>query len=159
MAGQTLTTLRLTRAERARFMRNTRKVGECLLWTGPKYPNGYGKFRRGPGHPERAAHRMAWEDATNTVIPEGMQLGHRCHDEALERGECSGGSDCVHRGCVNPEHLEPQTPSENTRLANLANRRKTHCPKGHPYDEENTLTRPNDTRRWCRTCEKERRAR
>lgn len=156
---QSLDGPRLNRAETARFMRNTKVVGECLLWTGPGFPNGYGKFRRGPGRRERPAHKVAWENYTNTWVPDGMQVGHVCHDEALARGECDGGSDCPHRRCVNPLHLEPQTPSENTRLANLANRRKTHCPKGHPYDEENTLTRPNDTRRWCRTCESERRAR
>ena len=31
------------------------------------------------------------------------------------------------------------------------NARKTHCPKGHPYDEENTYLAP-DGARQCRTC-------
>jgi len=32
------------------------------------------------------------------------------------------------------------------------NARKTHCPKGHPYSEANTIYRRNRTSRTCRTC-------
>lgn len=31
------------------------------------------------------------------------------------------------------------------------NRSKTHCPEGHPYDEENTYTPPTGGR-YCRAC-------
>lgn len=41
------------------------------------------------------------------------------------------------------------------RLGRHANTRKTHCPKNHPYDEENTYRYP-DGRRQCRTCTKQR---
>lgn len=34
-----------------------------------------------------------------------------------------------------------------------ANLRKTHCPQGHPYDEENTYVTPSGVRQ-CRTCRK-----
>lgn len=37
-------------------------------------------------------------------------------------------------------------------------RERTHCPKGHPYDEDNTR-RTSRGSRVCRACEKERRAR
>lgn len=30
--------------------------------------------------------------------------------------------------------------------------RKTHCPKGHPYDENNTYRRKNSSARQCKTC-------
>lgn len=65
--------------------------------------------------------------------------------------------------------------SANPRLANLAygtraenrrdrighgtdhNKRKTHCPQGHPYDEENTYVLPSrPTARYCRTCQRAR---
>lgn len=37
--------------------------------------------------------------------------------------------------------------------------RKTHCPKGHPYDEANTAYFPSDPgRRKCRACRSERNA-
>lgn len=40
--------------------------------------------------------------------------------------------------------LERRVPGEN-------NRRKTHCPKGHPYTPENTY-KYSDGRRRCRRC-------
>lgn len=43
------------------------------------------------------------------------------------------------------------------------NERKTHCPKGHPYDEENTRLSPDGRKRACKAChmvwQRERRAR
>ena len=38
--------------------------------------------------------------------------------------------------------------------AECRNKHKTHCPKGHPYDEKNTYVTP-DGRRECRTCRTE----
>ena len=32
------------------------------------------------------------------------------------------------------------------------NTRKTHCPKGHPYNEENTIRHPFHQARACRAC-------
>ena len=32
---------------------------------------------------------------------------------------------------------------------------RTHCPKGHPYDEENTYINPRDGGRSCRKCRRE----
>ncbi len=40
--------------------------------------------------------------------------------------------------------------SVNSRLVRTE-RAKTHCPAGHPYDEENTYHRPTGGR-VCRTC-------
>lgn len=40
-----------------------------------------------------------------------------------------------------------------------ANRAKTHCPMGHPYDSENTYSKRNSygrMERHCRKCKKER---
>jgi hypothetical protein len=149
-------THRLNRAEIGRFMREVRVpkdwATDCWIWEGKQYPNGYPKFSRGPGHLPRAAHRIIWEHYNNMSVPEGMQLGHTCHDEALAKGECDGGDGCQHRQCVNPRHTAPQSPSENTLLSNHFQRRKTHCPRGHEYTEENTNRR--NGRRYCRKCER-----
>ena len=63
---------------------------------------------------------------------------------------------CKVRHCVNPEHLESVAHAENVRRGNGGQNwaAKTHCPQGHPYDEENT--RVISGRRVCRTCANER---
>jgi hypothetical protein len=97
-------------------------------------------------------HRLSYEWHRGP-IPEGMQLDHRCHTEAVARGECGGG-DCLHRRCVNPSHMDVVSASENTDRQDHANRAKTHCPRGHEYTEENTRVRRG--RRECRTCDRQR---
>ena len=60
---------------------------------------------------------------------------------------------------TNPEHLEVVTLRDNTvKLGktgySAVNFRKTHCPKGHEYTEENIYRRPGSTSRYCRKCAK-----
>jgi hypothetical protein len=149
---------RLNRAELARVMRLIDQQPDgCWIWKGPTTPNGYAKFQVGPGKRERVVHRVLWEHVNNAPIPEGLQGGHTCHDAAVLAGTCEGGDTCPHRKCVNPEHQSLQTASENTMRQAHAERAKTHCPQGHPYDEENTRIR--NGKRHCAACQRERDAR
>ena len=66
----------------------------CLLWTGSGMNNGYGSL--GVNGRTTAAHRYAWERARGP-IPEGMEVNHRCWT----------------RACVNVEHLDLATRSQN----------------------------------------------
>lgn len=93
------------------------------------------------------AHRFAYQLYVGP-IPDGLVLDHACHNRDLA---CPGGDTCPHRRCVNPAHLEPVTQRENIRRSSLTNGHKTHCTKGHPYDEENTFIRKNG-KRGCRAC-------
>lgn len=116
--------------------------GGCWIWRGAIAGGGYGQIRVDGN--QRKTHRVAYELVVGP-IPDGHVLDHLCEN----------------RRCVNPYHLEPVTQQVNqmrgmTTLA-AKNAAKTHCPQGHPYDEENT--RQNFTARGrsrrCRACARE----
>lgn len=133
--------LRLNRAELARLHRQIKvdPATGCWLWQGRLTPNGYARAMVRPGERERVVHRILWEHAHNEPIPDGFQGDHLCRV----------------RNCVNPDHQELVTPSENTDRQAHANRLKTQCSKGHPFTAENTRIR-SDGKRACRTCDAER---
>lgn len=84
------------------------------------------------------AHRYAYELLVGP-IPEGLHIDHLCRV----------------RLCVNPAHLEAVTCHENNRRSTsptAVNAKKTHCPRGHEYTEENTYFAPPDGRRMCKPC-------
>jgi hypothetical protein len=108
----------------------------CWLWLGQVDRHGYGciSFRDKPS----LAHRVSYE-AYRGPIPAGLTLDHLC------RVRC----------CVNPCHLEPVTPAVNTLRGNTIparNKQKTHCIKGHPFNEKNTRV-DSRGRRCCRACQ------
>ena len=138
-----------------RFWAKVDKSGDCWLWTGGTYRDGYGQFWV-DGKKARA-HRWAFEQVDGP-IPEGLIPDHRCHTEAIQRGECAGGAECAHRRCVKPAHMELVTNAENV-LRGLSPAalaaRATHCINGHEFTEANTyVTRKGF--RDCRACHNER---
>jgi len=107
----------------------------CWLWLGSHTPTGYGCFS--VNNKSTGAHRVAYQLMVGT-IPPGLTVDHLCRV----------------RNCVNPEHLELATQKDNTLRGNgptARHARKTHCIHGHPFDEANTLIRPDGNRR-CRVC-------
>lgn len=132
---------------RTRLMAKVVRVESgCWEWTG-LIVDGYGRvgYRGVRGF---LAHRAVYEELVGP-IPAGLTLDHVCHsrDDA-----CDGGSDCRHRRCVNPSHLEPVTFEENASRSIWA--RKTVCPKGHPYAGDNL--RVAHGRRFCIKCSRDR---
>lgn len=121
-------------------------VTACWLWTAYVMPNGYARFGIEGGW--ELAHRVSFR-LHKGPIPEGYTIDHTCHNGT----GCTEVSKCLHRRCVNPEHLEAVTRKvNNLRGEGLAaiETRKTHCPKGHKYDY---FWRNN---RACRTCRQQR---
>lgn len=99
------------------------------------------------------AHRWLYQQTHGPLVPRQV-LDHMCHNEAVRRGECAGGIECLHRRCVNPEHLVIATQRENIlRGAGLAavNAAKTHCPRDHPLSGDNLLVTKSG-KRVCREC-------
>lgn len=113
-----------------------RGTDECWVWTGFRHPKGYGYFR--VDGRSLAAHRVAYELCV-APIPDGLTIDHLCRN----------------RACVNPAHLEPVTMIVNVLRGEgptAENARKTHCIRGHPFDEENTYWFNGG--RTCRICQR-----
>jgi hypothetical protein len=110
----------------------------CWLWTGAVNPGGYGHILY--GDKTISAHRASYELHVGP-IPEGLHIDHLCRV----------------RSCINPDHLEPVTRSENARRGLTVNHlrdkelAKTHCPSGHPYSGSNLIFHTNGGR-LCRAC-------
>ncbi|MGI9492326.1 MAG: HNH endonuclease signature motif containing protein [Geminicoccaceae bacterium] len=110
----------------------------CWLWIGNCNQHGYGAIKvNGKNH---KAHRISYQ-IFKGEIARGLHIDHLCSV----------------RCCVNPDHLESVTVSENRRrtiergLARFANADKTHCKRGHPLSGHNLRVYPDGSRQ-CRIC-------
>lgn len=103
----------------------------CWIWTGARQSKGYGSV--GHGGRTHLAHRISWE-LHNGPIATGMTIDHLCGKKL----------------CINPEHLEPVSLSENVARYNDT---RTHCKAGHLLHRR---TRGNGHAWFCPSCEKQR---
>jgi len=109
------------------------ELGACTF-AKPSSAHGYadGKYK----NKQMPAHRAIWL-TLHGDIPKGMVIDHVCHSVAAKEQMCYGGTKCIHRSCVNPDHLQLVTHKENmSRGSKKLNNRKS-CKNGHPMIEEN----------------------
>ena len=109
--------------------------GPCQTWGGT--------HRKLDGRPMLGrlyAYRVLYE-ALRGPIPPGMVAHHKCENPR----------------CVNPWHIELKAQGAHLRdhgnTGDNHQRFKTHCPAGHPYDEQNTYHYRNE--RHCKECVRE----
>jgi hypothetical protein len=123
--------------------RSKRESNGCLVWQGATNGKaGYGKMF--DGIKSEYVHRIAYRVFIGD-IPEGFTIDH-----VAQRG-------CTSRKCIEPEHLEAVTITEN----HARRLRPTHCKKGHEYNETTTYwqkrtdvsSKPSIA---CRVCHAER---
>ena len=118
-----------------RFWPFVNKTPACWLWTGATTPYGYGTIA--VGRKTILAHRVAYLLVVGP-IPSGLTIDHLCRV----------------RSCVNPAHMEPVPGRINTLRGEgvtAKQARKTHCQRGHAYDEANTHLDPRG-HRSCKEC-------
>lgn len=111
----------------------------CWKWTKARN-KGYGQMRfKNKLRDTHVWSYLAW----NGNIPANHHIDHTCNNEI----------------CCNPAHLEAVTQKVNNQRMSKRGRngmsKKTHCPHGHPYSEENTRYIKNSSgtlSRKCRAC-------
>jgi hypothetical protein len=114
--------------------RTSRDENNCWNWTGHKFKHGYGGIQW--DGKLMLAHRLSYKDFYGE-IDENLSLDHLCRNPS----------------CVNPTHLDQVTHKENVLRGvgpTAVNSKKTHCKKGHEFDEINTYK--TEDGRSCKIC-------
>lgn len=131
----------ISEAALLRILDRTEPDGDCLIWTGPPQPDGYGIIHLSSPRRNWRVHRAVWA-YHNGPIPPGMVVMHSC-DRPL---------------CVAIAHLSVGTPADNTADMLAKGRASGNknasglCRNGlHPWVPENIWT-PGDGRDRCKQC-------
>ena len=114
------------------------RENDCYLWPTIR-KDGYSNIIR--NGKKQYVHRYIYEQCIGP-IPKDKEIHHVCN----------------RRNCLNPNHLVVVTHRENLMAGNsfsAINAKKTHCPAGHLYNEENTRVDKRNYR-YCKQCRRER---
>jgi hypothetical protein len=119
----------------------------CLEWVRSRVDAGYGQIGR--DGKVLLTHRLAWELA-NGPIPPGLGVLHHCDNPPCAQTEPTVGYPDGHLFLGMPV----DNAADRAAKGRGQNQRKTHCPKGHIYDEANTYI-DSRGKRTCRICQRE----
>lgn len=124
---------------------NKKLNSECCEWKGTKTSKGYGVMTL--NGKQYRVQRIAVL-LSGRKIPKGMVTDHLCRN----------------RACINPEHLEVVTNTENVMRGesfSVNNLRKDRCDNGHLYSEHGKFSKRKTGKVWrsCRVCINEQRKR
>lgn len=141
-----------------RALRSAEEVDGCLIVTEWRpQPKGYVRVAPVDERAGQLVHRLVMEVRLGRRLAEGETVDHTCHNGS----GCTGGPTCVHRRCINADHLEVVDAVTNwergTQGAIRLHREKTHCPHGHPYEPANLRTSKQGYRQ-CKACHRARSA-
>jgi hypothetical protein len=83
------------------------EYGNCWIWTGTLHDHGYGRIDAGSGQRGRHlyAHRLAWEQATGSVLTDEDVVCHTCDIPACARNDEVGAYEVDGRTYVRHGHL------------------------------------------------------
>ena len=114
----------------------------CWNWYGSR-SKGYGELYYGSKRRVGLVHRLSMFVYKDFDLDSELGVLHKCDNKK----------------CWNPDHLYVGTQKDNIRDASarkrLRGQRKTHCPQGHEYSEENTYIYPRTNHRQCIKCQRE----
>lgn len=145
-------------------------MSSCWNWEARLDEKGYGRVDIKGRH--RRPQRILWE-RVNGPIPLGFDLHHTCGNKrCCNPDHLIAISKAEHGKLHRPRKAPPKLPSPDQAIHNylrnyarnlspqpqpnsqkVRNGDKTHCKRGHPYDELNTIWKKDGKNRECHACQ------